>query len=469
MSLVRAGRAARVVLGRSSALAVAALAGATAFGRCAAQEAPGPVVVPAETRAAVDRLIDAAVQDTFAYRRLGELVDGFGSRLTGSESLERALDWALAQMKKDGLENVRGEEAIAPHWVRGAESAELVKPRALKLPMLGLGRSVGTPPGGITAEVLVVSSFDELDRRAAEARGKIVLFDVPFVSYGRTVQYRSDGAIRAARVGAVASLIRSITPFSIRSPHTGALRYDSTVKAIPAAALTVEDAMMLHRMQDRGQHPVVRLVMSAQMLPPMRSRNAVAEIRGTEKPDEVVVVSGHMDSWDVGQGAMDDGGGAVAAWEAVRLMKQLGLRPKRTVRVVLWTNEEYGTAGGRAYAQAHAAELSKHILAIESDAGVFKPLGFDYGGSNAALPKVRAVATLLDRIGAGRVETGGGETDIEPMMRQGVPGMGLDVDGTRYFWYHHTEADTLDKLDPHEMALCVAAMAAMAYGVADLP
>ncbi len=277
MNLMRAGRARRVLAG---ALVALAGAGVSAFGRCAAQEAPGPVVVPAATRAAVDRLIDAAVQDTFAYQRLGELVDGFGNRLTGSESLERALDWALAQMKQDGLQNVRGEEAIAPHWVRGAESAELVQPRASRLPMLGLGRSVGTPAGGITAEVLVVSSFDELGRRAAEARGKIVLFDAPFVSYGRTVQYRSDGAIRAARVGAVASLIRSITPFSIRSPHTGALRYDSTVKAIPAAALTVEDAMMLHRMQDRGQHPVVRLVMSGQMLPPVRSRWACSGARG---------------------------------------------------------------------------------------------------------------------------------------------------------------------------------------------
>ena len=227
--------------------------------------------------------------------------------------------------------------------------------------------------------------------------------------------------------------------------------------------------MMLHRMLDRGERPAVHLVMSAETLPPAHSRNAVAEIRGSEKPDEVVVVSGHFDSWDVGQGAMDDGGGAVAAWEAVRLMKQLGLRPKRTVRVVLWTNEENGTAGGRAYAQAHAGELGKHVLAIESDAGVFKPRGFSYGGSDAALPKVRAVAGLLARIGAGQVDTGGGETDIGPMMRQGVPGMGLDVDGTRYFWYHHTEADTLDKLDPHEMALCVAALAGMAYGVADLP
>jgi carboxypeptidase Q len=199
------------------------------------------------------------------------------------------------------------------------------------------------------------------------------------------------------------------------------------------------------------------------------SRNVVAELRGTEKPDEVVLVSGHLDSWDVGQGAMDDGGGVVAAWEAVRLMKKLGLRPKRTVRVVAWVNEENGVMGGRGYAQAHAAELSKHVLAIESDEGTFKPRGFGYGGPAAGLPAVKAVGALLARIDAGEVHAGGGETDIGPMMRAGVPGMGLDVDGTKYFWYHHTEADTLDKLDPHELALCVAALAGMAYGVADLP
>ena len=440
-------------------------------GRAGAQEpaGAGAVVVPASTRAAVDRLIDAALADSSAYRRLGELVDGFGSRLSGSEALERAIDWTLAQMKADGLENVHAEPVMVPHWVRGAESAELVQPRVAKLHMLGLGMSVGTPPEGLTAPVLVVSSREELDRRAGEAKGKIVLFDAPFVSYGQTVQFRSMGAIWAAQVGAVASLIRSVTPVSIQSPHTGSLRYDTATAKVPGAALTLEDALMLHRMQDRGQTPVVRLVMSARTLPPSPSRNVVAELRGTEKPDEVVVVSGHLDSWDVGQGAMDDGGGMVAAWEAVRLMKKLGLRPKRTVRVVAWVNEENGVMGGRGYAQAHAAELSKHVLAIESDEGTFKPRGFGYGGPDAGLPAVKAVGALLARIDAGEVHAGGGETDIGPMMRAGVPGMGLDVDGTKYFWYHHTEADTLDKLDPHELALCVAALAGMAYGVADLP
>jgi carboxypeptidase Q len=255
----------------------------------------------------------------------------------------------------------------------------------------------------------------------------------------------------------------------MNTPHTGALRYQLGVPHIPAAAITVEDARMLRRMQDRGERIVVRLEMGARMLPDALSRNVVAELRGRERPDEVVVLGGHIDSWDVGQGAMDDGGGSVAAWEAVRLMQRLGLRPRRTVRVVLWTNEENGLRGGMEYRNAHIDELDRHVLAIESDAGVFKPLGFGFTGSDAAFAMVRDVGTLLDRIGAGGVTRGGGGADIGPLMQLGVPGMGLRVDGERYFWYHHSEADTLDKLDPRELAECVAALAVMAYVVADLP
>jgi carboxypeptidase Q len=335
--------------------------------------------------------------------------------------------------------------------------------------MLGLGGSVGTPAEGITARVLVVSGFADLIARASEARGKIVLFNVPFTNYGETVQYRGRGADAAARAGAVASLIRSVTPYSQQTPHTGAMSYSDSVPRIPHAAITVEDALMLQRMQERGQRIVVRLKMSAQTLPDAQSRNVMADVVGSERPEEVVVVGGHIDSWDVGQGAMDDGGGSVVAWEAVRLLKRLGLRPRRTVRVVLWTNEENGLHGGRGYRDQHLAEVPKHVLAIESDAGVFKPQGFGFSGSDAAFATVQQVGRLLDRIEAGRITRGGGGADIGPLARDGVPVMGLNVDGTRYFWYHHTDADTVDKLDPREMALCVAAMAVMAYVVADLP
>ena len=422
-------------------------------------------------RAAADSLIRAATRDSAAYERIARLVDGFGHRHAGSRSLEAAIDWILREMKRDGLQNVRGEPVQVTHWVRGVESAVLVKPRLDTLHMLGLGGSVGTPKNGITAPVLVVSSFEELERRRAEAKGRIVLFDAPFTEYGETRRYRSDGPSAAARAGAVACLIRSVASFSMQSPHTGRTIYDSTVARIPAAALSVEDAMMLHRMQQRGEQVVLTLRMGARQLPPARSRNVVAELVGREKPDEVVVLGGHIDSWDVGQGAMDDAGGSVAAWEAVRLMKELGLRPRRTVRVVLWTNEENGVEGGRAYRDAHRAELGRHVMAMESDGGTFAPTGFAFAGSDTAAALVRAAASLLGAVGATAVDhvPDSPDADIAPLVQEGVPGIGLQVDGTRYFWYHHTEGDTLDKLDPAEVARCVAAMAVMAYVIADLP
>ncbi|MDQ6633188.1 MAG: M28 family metallopeptidase [Gemmatimonadota bacterium] len=420
-------------------------------------------------RPATDRLIDAAMRDSAAWNRIAELTDTFGHRLSGSDALERTIDWTLEKMRADGLENVRGEPVMVTHWVRGDESAELVTPRRKPMAMLGLGGSVGTPTAGISAPVIVVTSFDDLQKHAAQARGKIVLFDVPFIDYGQTVQYRGTGASAAARVGAVAMLLRSVAPFSMNTPHTGALRYDTTVARIPAAAITVEDAMLLHRLQDRGQAISVRLVMGARTLADAPSRNVVAELRGRELPDEVVVMGGHIDSWDVGQGAMDDAGGVVAAWEAVRLMKALGLRPRRTIRVVGWTNEENGTRGGRGYRDAHAGEVDKHVFALESDNGVFRPFGIAAVGTDSALAMLRRIAPLLARIGADSVIKGGGEADIGPLLAAGVPGAGLEVDGTRYFWYHHTNADTPDKLDARDVARCVATMAVYAYVLAEMP
>jgi carboxypeptidase Q len=337
--------------------------------------------------------------------------------------------------------------------------------------VLGLGGGVSTPLSGITASVLVVTSFDELRSRAADARGKIVLFDVPFTTYRETVRYRVEGASAAARVGAVASLVRSIAPFSIRSPHTGAMRYDSTASRIPAGALSVEDAQMLHRMQTRGDSVVLNLVLRSRTLPDARSRNVVAEIRGRERPDEIVVLGGHIDSWDVGQGAVDDGGGSVAAWEAVRLIRRLGLQPRRTIRVVLWTNEENGGRGALAYRDAHAAELARHVVAMESDNGTFSPQGFRYSGPAAGLERVRQVSALLEPIHAGDVqqEYESPEADIAPLVERGVPGLGLDVERSRYFWFHHSDGDTLDKVDPAELGRCVAALAVMAFVLADLP
>ena len=436
------------------------------FPRGAGAQSPS---IPVETVEAAERLMQAALESPVTWERLGDLVDTFGPRFSGTEALEAALDWILAGMEADGLENVRGEPVMVPRWVRGAERAELISPRPKELDILGLGGSVATPPEGIRAEVLVVKSFDDLEARAGEARGKIVLFDVPFTNYGETVQYRSRGAAAAARAGAVASLIRSVTPFSMNTPHTGVMEYEEGVPRIPHAALTLEDAAMLHRMQDRGERVEVLLMMEGRDEGMVSSRNIMAEVVGREFPNQVVVLGGHSDSWDVGQGAMDDAGGVVAAWEAVRLMKELGLRPRRTVRVVGWVAEEVGIYGGQAYADARARNREEHVLGIESDSGVFSPLGFGFTGSDGAFAIVQEIGKILDPIGAGRITRGGGGADIGPMMEKGMPGMGLNVEPTRYFWYHHTDADTMDKLDPDEVARCVAAMAVIAYVVADLP
>ena len=418
-------------------------------------------------RSVAQRIIARAVSDSFAWHRLAELTETFGHRLSGSASLERAIDWILEEMRRDGLENVRGEPVLVPHWVRGEESLELVQPRRELLPMLGLGGSVGTPADGIEAELVAVRSFQELMERSAEARGRIVLFNVPFTTYGETVRYRTTGAVAAAKAGAVAALLRSVTPYSMRTPHTGATSYESGVQPIPFAAVAPEDADMLERMIARGSRPVVRLKMGARTLPDAQSRNVVAELVGREHPEEVVVLGGHIDSWDVGRGAMDDAGGVVAAWEAVRILKELGLRPRRTLRIVGWTNEENGLRGGNAYPDKYRDQLGQHVLAIESDAGVFKPIGFGFTGSDSAFQFVQQIGHLLEPIGASTITRGGGGADIAPIMAHGVPGMGLNVDGSRYFWYHHSHADTVDKLDPADLALCVAALAVVAYVAAE--
>ena len=432
---------------------------------------PPPRVKLAEYRERASRIIGAALTSDVAYRRLAWLTDRIGHRLSGSESLERAIVWAVSEMKRDGLDNVRAEKVMVPHWVRGEESLELLEPASRRLPMLGLGNSVGTPPEGITAEAVVVRNFEELDALGEKVRGKVVVYNAPFTTYGQTVAYRGSGASRASKYGAVAAIIRSITPVSLQTPHTGALRYSEDSPKIPAAAVTIEGAEMLQRMYDRGERPQLRLKMEARFLPDAESANVVAELKGTEKPDEIVLVSGHFDSWDVGQGAHDDGGGCIVSWEVARLLKSLNLRPRRTIRVVLFTNEENGVRGGNGYREAHKAEVGQHVLAVESDIGVFRPTGF--GLSDKASPQARAdfveIASLLSGIRADRIDPDGGGTDIGPIVREGVTGASLNVDASRYFDIHHTHADTFDKVSPQELAACVAAMAVMAYVVADMP
>jgi carboxypeptidase Q len=452
---------------RANRVAAAVLAGATACGIGLVQVRADGVDVAAY-RDASARLIAAARDQGRAWERLRDLTDLFGSRLSGTPQLEAALRWAESEMKADGLENVRLEPVMVPRWVRGRESLELVEPDGGPLVLLGLGGSVGTPAEGLTAEVVVVKNYDELEARAGEVKGRIVLYNVPYTTYGETVRYRGSGASRAAKLGAVATLLRSVGLPGLRTPHTGAMDYKDDSPRIPAAAIPVEDADRLQRLVDRKRKVVVRLRMEAQQLPDAPSANLVAEWKGREKPEEVVVIGGHIDSWDVGTGAMDDGGGSMVAWEAARLMKSLGLRPRRTVRVVLFTNEENGLRGGQAYRDAHQSET--HVAAFESDSGVFKPRGFGFTGSDAARAVVKGIASLLEPIEAGSVGADGGGADIGPLVRaRKVPSFSLDVDNARYFLLHHTPADTLDKLDPGDVARCAATVAVMAYVVADLP
>jgi carboxypeptidase Q len=416
-----------------------------------------------------NRIIAESLSSSFAWERLALLGDTFGHRLSGSRALEGAIHWAIAEMKKDGLENVRAEPVKVPHWVRGRESAEIVSPHPSSLAMLGLGNSVGTPPAGIEAEILVVRSFAELDAAGPEVKGKIVVFNAPFTNYNETVLYRASGPSRAAALGAVAVLVRSVGPPGLRTAHTGGLRYTEIDPKIPAAAISVEDAERLQRMQARGTKVRARLKMEAKFLPDADSANVIAELRGRERPDEVVVVSGHFDSWDVGTGSTDDGGGCVVTWEALRLMKRLNLRPRRTVRVVLFTNEENGLAGGHAYLERYRSQLAQHVLMLESDDGVFRPTGFGFTGSASGRTTVQQIATLLRGIGADTIGASGGGADIAPAVEAGaIPAMSLEVDGN-YFLIHHTEADTVDKIDPKDMAKASAAIAVLAYVVADMP
>ena len=415
------------------------------------------------------RLIGEALSDHFAWNRLAELTDTYGPRLAGSTNLDAAIRWAVAEMKKDGLENVRAEPVMVPVWVRGQESVAITSPSYQPLVMLGLGNSIGTPPDGIEAEIWVVKSFEELDAAPERAKGNIVVYNVPYTNYGETVQYRGAGASRAAKHGALGAIVRSVGPPGLRTPHTGGLNYAGDQPKIPAAAITVEDAERLQRLQDRGLRVVVKLKMEAHFGPDVQSANVIGEIVGREKPEEVVVVGCHFDSWDVGAGASDDGGGCVVTWEALRLMKKLGLRPRRTMRVVLFTNEENGLRGGRAYLEKYKDQLANHVLMFESDLGVFRPTGFNFSGSDAARETIRRIATLLGGIDAHRIGPGGGGGDIGPAVQAGsIPAMSPVVEGN-YFLIHHTPADTVDKIDAIDVARNAAATAVKTYVIADMP
>jgi hypothetical protein len=444
------------------------------------------------------RVLARALADHGAWTKLEHLTTRIGHRLSGSPELDAAIAWAHAGMKAEGLDGARLQPVKVPRWVRGRESLRVVAPVSRELPMLGLGLSVGTSAEGITAPVVVVRDDTELQALGRpKVEGKIVVFASewgegrPFEGYGRTVRYRSDGASMAAKLGAVAALVRSATARSIASPHTGAMDYAEGVPRIPAAAVTVEDAEWLRRMTAAGEPVTVSLHMEARLEGEADSANVIAELRGRDLPDEVVVMGGHFDSWDVGQGAHDDGCSCMAAWQALTILKELGLRPRRTLRVVLWTNEENGLRGGRAYRDALGAGVASHVAALEMDGGCERPVGFGLtvlkpgesrrrgsdtpppeppeGGGAAALASAREIASLFGSIEATAVRWGGGGADIGPLMRAGVPGLSLDTVGTHYFDWHHSHGDTLYKVEPDDLRRATGMLAVMGYVLADMP
>lgn len=437
----------------------------------------------AQYRVAAGRIISAVEAGNDGWRKLEYLCLRIGNRLSGSESHARAIEWAQQAMKADGQENVRADPVEVVKWVRGNESAEMVAPYRKRLAMLGLGGSVATPPEGITAEVISVPDQATLKALGAEKiRGRIVLFNVAMsregeahgAGYGPAVRYRGAGARWAAEYGAVAALVRSTTTRSLYTPHTGAMNYGDAKVRIPTATLTIEDAELITRLLAQGVPVRVTLKMEARTEPePAKSANVIGELRGREKPDEVVVIGGHLDSWDVGQGANDDGGGVVAMMEAINVLRKLDLHPRRTIRVVAFTNEENGLAGGRDYAKRYADALKDHVAAIESDGGTSQLLGIgcsiDKSRWAAARPRLEQIAKLLEPLGANRVEEGGGGADIGPMSSAGVPMLSPSIDMTHYFDYHHTDADTIEKIRPEDLNHHIAAMAIVSYVLADMP
>jgi carboxypeptidase Q len=446
-----------------------------------AQEVPDAAMATA-----LGQIRDAGLKDDWAYRRLADLCDKIGARLSGSPQADAAVEQIATALRAAGL-TVSLQPAKVPHWVRGEEQAEIIeypgRPAGVvqHLHLTTLGGSVATPAQGISGQVLVVHSFDELRAREGEARGKIVVFDVPFnetlavngragTAYGQGVVYRSQGASAAARAGATAALVRTVGGADYRLPHTGHMSYDPKVPKIPTAALSAEDAMWVARLAAEG--PVtLHLKLLPQSLPDVESHNVIADWAGRERPEDVVIVSGHLDSWDLAQGAIDDGAGVASAMGAVRLLQTLGLHARRTIRFVGWMSEENGSAGGQAYFNLNSAALERQIAAIESDNGAGRPLGISAHVPPAALAQFAPLMAALSPIGAtilDRREEAGG-SDVEFLDAAGVPTLAPIVDTRTYFDYHHSAADTLDKIDPDNIRRQVALMAMMAYFVAEMP
>ncbi len=449
-----------------------------------------PVVFSAQTLSDLKRLQQAALSSDYAYREVAHLANNIGPRLSGSTQAAKAVEYVAGELKAIGCE-VQLEKAMVPHWVRGEETAALVQWPGMadgttqKILLCALGGSVATPATGITGEVIAVKNFDELKALPRDkVAGKIVLFTYAFdkrmaaqgqsgQAYGEAVEYRSDGPSAAARQGAVACLIRSVGGAEYRLPHTGSTRYAADAPKIPAGAVTSEDADLIAALVKEG--PVkMKLVLTPQTLPDVESANVIGDIKGSEHPEQVVIVSGHLDSWDLGTGAIDDGAGVAVSMEAANLIHKLNLKPKRTIRVIAWMNEENGTRGSKQYAKDHEKEWPNHMGAMETDSGADHPVGINVRAKAEVKEILKPVAAILQESGAGALQlTEHAGADISPMEKGSVPTFAPMQDGRFYFNYHHTAADTLDKIDPKNLAETSAIVAVWAYAIAnaerDLP
>lgn len=430
------------------------------------------------------RLRDAALGDPYALAELRHLTDNIGPRISGSPQAQQAVEYVAAEMRAVGAE-VQLEKTMVPHWVRGIETAELVvwpgqaPATTQKIVLTALGGSGATPPEGLEAGVVVVKSFDELRQLPPNAvKGKILLFNRPFdkqlaaegnggAAYGQAVLYRAAGPAVGASEGAAAVLVRSAGGADYRLPHTGSTFLPPGMPPIPSAAVAAEDAELLANLTQQG--PVrMHLTLTPRRLAPVESYNVIADWRGSEHPEQVVIVSGHLDSWDLGTGAIDDGAGVAVSMQAIHLLRQMGIHPRRTVRFIAWMEEEQGGEGAQTYAQEHASDLQNHVAAMESDLGAGHPVGFDCVGKPELEEFMRPVARVLEAIGAGVVtHSGQAGADVDPLNSKGVPGFSPIQDSRHYFDYHHTAADTFDKVDPRELNENAAVMTVLAYALAD--
>src|SRR5437868_3733346 len=443
-----------------------------------------PIVFSPQTLADLKRLQQAALSSAYGYRQVAHLADNIGPRLTGSVQAAKAVEYVAGELKAIGCE-VQLEKVMVPHWVRGEETAALVQFPGMaenttqKIVLCALGGSVATPNKGISAEVITVKNFDELKAMPRDrVAGKIVLFNYPFdkqiaaegrggEAYGEAVLYRSDGPSAAARQGAAACLIRSVGGADYRLPHTGQTKYADDAPKIPAGAVTSEDADLIVDLAKEG--PVkMKLLLTPQTLPDVESANVIGDIKESEHPEQVVIVSGHLDSWDLGTGAIDDGAGVAVSMEVANVIHKLNLKPKRTIRVIAWMNEENGLAGAKQYAKDHEKDWANHFAAMETDGGADHPVGLHIKAKLEVKAMLKAVSSILQESGAGALELSeSAGADIGPMEKAGVPAFAPIQDGRFYFNFHHTSADTLDKINPKHLAENSAVVAVWAYAMAN--